>query len=538
MSAGAPAPRGSADARLGRNLRFGPVAALVIAALVRLHGLGSRSLWTDEGSTWTAASLPLRALVRRCVERDASPPLYYLLTKCAIAFGDDEAHLRLVSVLASLVLVWLTYRLARLALARNGATFAAVLTALSPYQIMYAQEARTYALVGALLVAGVYAHARLTAGGGRRAWWALVGTTALGLWTQSIAALGVLAQGALAVGTRAGRRRFGPWLGAMVVTGVLYLPWAWYGRGLSEHMASSHWYIEGPDAHGVFKVLRAALLSPLPLVAAPTGSRLHGLADYLPTLLAWLLVALSPVVLLALSVRELRAAGPRGRLARLAWAGWGVPLAAVFLVSLRQPLFIARYFVFVTPFVSVLYALGVTRVRSTPVRLTLCTLLVGLSLFAIARYEHDYTKEPWREVAAQVDAGHGAVPTAVLVTFDVDPFAFYARRMVRPVMEFEVGHPEEPFAAHYTPRQLDELEAQARANTAPYPEVWVVVRSPNSDVRREVARRTQAVAAAGRRLVLHERIESATGGLSVTRYVRDSLATPAPAPVPAPHRGT
>ena len=36
---------------------------------------------------------------------------------------------------------------------------------------------------------------------------------------------------------------------------------------------------------------------------------------------------------------------------------------------------------------------------------------------------------------------------------------------------------------------------------------------------------TEAVAAEGRRQVLHERYESATGGLSVTRYVRDTLAT-------------
>ena len=49
---------------------------------------------------------------------------------------------------------------------------------------MYAQEARTYTLVAALLVAGVYAHARLMAGGSRRGWWLLIGASALGMWTR------------------------------------------------------------------------------------------------------------------------------------------------------------------------------------------------------------------------------------------------------------------------------------------------------------------------------------------------------------------
>ncbi len=150
----------ASDSRIVAGTRFGPLAVLLIAALVRFHGLGARSVWTDEGSTWSAASLPLRALLRRCVERDASPPLYYLLTKLSLAFGDDEFHLRLVSALASIALVWLTYRLARLALNRQAASLAALLTALSPFQLMYAQEARTYTLVAALLVGAMVAFAR------------------------------------------------------------------------------------------------------------------------------------------------------------------------------------------------------------------------------------------------------------------------------------------------------------------------------------------------------------------------------------------
>jgi len=112
--------------------------------------------------------------------------------------------------------------------------------------------------------------------------------------------------------------------------------------------------------------------------------------------------------------------------------------------------------------------------------------------------------------------------TAVLVPFDVDPFAFYDAKLAHPVAAFEVSHPDEPFAAHFTPMQLEELEAAARRNAAPYDEVWVIVRSPNSDVRRDFARRAEAVAAEGRVLAERRTWESLTGPLRVARYVRSA----------------
>ncbi len=524
MSDAAPKPHGSSDAHLGRHLRFGPVAALVVGALVRFHDLGARSLWTDEGSTWTAASLPLQALLRRCVERDASPPLYYLLTSWALKLGESEAHLRLVSVLASLALVWLTYRLARIALGRGAATFAAFLTALSPFQLMYAQEARTYTLAAALLVAGIVIWARAAASRGRPAWWALSLAIAAGMWTQSIVSLGVLAQGAMALLTPQGRKRFLPWIAAVAGGIVLYLPWWWLSRKMSEHLSSSHWYIPETDASGIFKVFRAALLSPMPLVGTPKGSTQPGLDAYMPSPLAWALVAIPPVVALLLTLPELRRSDSRGLLARVSWLAWIVPVGAVLAESFVHPLLLVRYFVFLTPFVAALFALGLARIRWTGVRVVLATLLLAWSIFGIARYQHDYTKEPWRAVVA--DLGRKADPAraCVLVPFDVDPFAFYDHLLPRPIDGYEVSHPDEPFAAHYTPKQLDEMAASARMHSRPYDEVWVIVRSANSDVRREAARRTIAVAAEGRRLVEARDWTSGMGTMRVERWVREGAA--------------
>ena len=79
-----------------------PILLVLLGAfLLRFWHLGMRSLWTDEGSAWTAASARLPELIRLCAQKDASPPLFYLLTSLSVRFGDCEANLRFVSVLAS-----------------------------------------------------------------------------------------------------------------------------------------------------------------------------------------------------------------------------------------------------------------------------------------------------------------------------------------------------------------------------------------------------------------------------------------------------
>jgi mannosyltransferase len=502
-------------------------AVFVVAVLARFLDLGRRSLWTDEGSTWTAASLPLADLVRRCLERDASPPLHYLLTRLAILGGDDEARLRLVPALASLLVVWLTYRLARLALPRGPAAFAALLVALSPYQVMYAQEARTYMTVAAATVAATAALARALTGGGAAAWVLYAVATAAGLWTQSLALLALPAHALVVVTGGPGRRPLRPWLAALAAAGLAYLPWAWASREMTAHLASSHWYIDAPDAQGVFKVLRAVLVSPLPLVTAPPGSTLPGLDAWLPRPLAWAVLALAPLAALALALPRLTAEGARGVVARVAWAAWLVPLLAVFVLSFEKPLFLPRYFVFTTPYLAVLAAFALDALRDVPwARRAFAALAVGTALLGLARYTLDYDKEPWRAVAAHIAATAPPGRTAVLVPYDVDPFAYYNRRLGTPVRAHEVGHPDEPFAARFTQAQLDEVEARARADAEAHDEVWVLVRSANSEVRREVARRAEAAAGRGRVLVERREWTALGGYVRSARFVRPEPAPP------------
>lgn len=514
--------------------RWGVWPVLALAAIVRFVGLGTRSLWTDEGSTWTAASLEWNALLERCIHRDASPPLYYVLTSWALRLGETEASLRLVSMLASLAMVWLAYRLARLLARRGPATFAAAIVALSPFQVMYAQEARTYPLAGAFLLAGLLLFTRAFLLGRREAWIGYVIVSALGLYTQSIAALGITAQVAVLLWMPEARKRWKEFVAAQLAVGVLYSPWLWASASAAGHLDSSHWYIAAPEAIGVFKVMRAVLISPLPLVGSLSGARTPGLDAWLPRPLAWGALVLLTVVPL---VGALDGFGRRNARAStlLLWAGWLLPIVAVTVLSLRAPLLMTRYFVFAGVPVAALVAVGVASLPMAALRYGWAIALLLVQCFGLWRYASDYTKEPWRQVAADIGQRSQAGRTSVLVPFDVDPFAFYNRDARDRVTAHEYSHPDEPFAARYTATQFAQMKAAARDRTRDDDEVWVVVRSPNNADRKTAAADAEAVAAEGRVLVERRRWDSATGPLRVARFARpaapDTVVTePAPPP--------
>lgn len=525
-----PAPKGTP----GTDVPPGGSAAyiwlvLLIAAIARFWHLGKRSVWTDEGTAWTMASAPVMDLLRMCAREDASPPLFYLLTSIPLAFGHTEFNLRLVSALAAFGIVWLTYRVARLFAGRHEAALAAAVVALSPFQVMYAQEARTYMLVAFFMLLATFFFIRvvLLNHTEKGLWAGYIAATAAGLYTQNIALLALGVQFLFVVLTPEGRARGLRWFGAAAAAIAIYTPWVLVTFQQTGHLGASHWYITSPDARSSFHVLRAVFLSPISLVTAPAGAPLPGLEAWMPRWFAWGLLAAIPMAPLALSLRYVAENSDRGRVLRVMLATIIVPLVAVFLVSMARPLWLPRYFVFLTPFVAVLTARGIGAMQPALLRWVWITATVILLGYATIRYDTDYTKEPWRDVVRHIARETEAVGmtgmaqnVAVLVTFDEDPFEFYNQRYATAPAVFEMSHPERPFASDFTPGQLDEMGAAAGGRTAEFDEVWVVVRSPNSPIRKEVAELAERVAGEGREEVERTTWDSVGGPLRVVRFRR------------------
>lgn len=134
---------------------------LLLALALRLYHLDYQNLWLDETLTWADSQLPTYWLLRRSAVNVHPPGSFLLLKFWTNLFGASPAMLRLPFALISLLIIALAFKLARLLLPAGTALLVAVLLALSPHQIFFAQEARMYTLATALTLGAVICYLRL-----------------------------------------------------------------------------------------------------------------------------------------------------------------------------------------------------------------------------------------------------------------------------------------------------------------------------------------------------------------------------------------
>jgi mannosyltransferase len=130
---------------------------ILLAALLRLVGLGSRSLWLDEGAEYNVTHGSLGHVFDRVLHTESTPPLSYVYEwLCTKLIGTSEFALRLPFALLGIALVPVMYVAARSLAGRRAALIAAALTACNPMLVWHAQDARAYTML-ALLLAGTIA---------------------------------------------------------------------------------------------------------------------------------------------------------------------------------------------------------------------------------------------------------------------------------------------------------------------------------------------------------------------------------------------
>lgn len=149
--------------RVNSSSRFWSFLVLLAAFALRLYRLGAASLWYDETVSAVLAQQDLLALTRHTAG-DIHPPLYYyLLHFWGNLAGWSEFSIAFLSLFFGVVLIALTYRVAHEWFSPRVAFVAALLVAISPYNLWYSQEARMYTLSAALGLASVYLFVRVLA---------------------------------------------------------------------------------------------------------------------------------------------------------------------------------------------------------------------------------------------------------------------------------------------------------------------------------------------------------------------------------------
>ncbi len=375
-------------------LRWAWVALLVLLLLsagLRFYRLDAQSFWNDEGNTARLVERPIPLIIAGAAG-DIHPPGYYLLLHAWRALlGETEFALRGFSAFCGLLTVAAAAAMGRRVGGWRVAVGAAAFVTFHPLAVYYSQEARMYALLG--LVSALTFLAALELQRDLRAprfplrpmlWLALM--VALGLYTQYTYAL-VLFGLNLAFGLDWLLRRpwrwrdWLPWLGAHLLGGLLFLPWAPHA------LRALRWRPPDLDTTGALPALLRTQLTglTLPESAAP-----------------YLLPMAGGLLLLALLSR------PRSRLG--AWAAVGMALTPPVLIAalgIYRPAYLKFLLATLAP-LGVLLALPLSA-RDWRARWLAITLLVALlpaQGMALYHLYHDpaYARDDYRDLAAHLAA--------------------------------------------------------------------------------------------------------------------------------------
>jgi mannosyltransferase len=366
------------------------VAVLFASLALRIYRLGDQSVWWDEGlAAWAARQSP--SAIAEWTSSDVHPPLYFwVLHYWRLLVGETEFGLRALSALVGVLTVAASYRIGLALDGRLTGLGAALLTAISRFDIQWSQEMRMYALAALLAILSLWAAIRFW----RRQRWvdaaAYVLLTAAGLYTLYLYALVLVVANLVWLGTlpRAGgrARRIVWWAGAQVAVLILFAPWLAYAL---RRMPT--WSSASPVSVNVFLRIYWTVLT----VGNPTNVEQY----------AWLTVPLLiafSVGLMMLLWRGLRDGQTRHALALLLVAVL-LPAGIVYLVSLpRSTFFYApqlapRYLLLFAPAFYVLTAWGAAALGQRTHRTLGIALLAafgaaaiyGLSSYYPGRILHD-----------------------------------------------------------------------------------------------------------------------------------------------------
>lgn len=406
------------DKAEGRRTAWIILLLVLLAFALRAAHLDFQSLWRDEVDALRFATRPFPELLSTFTRPGENGPLYFLLLRGWLALaGQSEFALRYLSLLGGVLAVPLTFGLGRRLADRSAAWLAALFVATSPYLVWYSQEGKMYALLVSLVLAALWALREALERGGWGCWapcWLL---TTLALYVHVMAA----------------------WLIAVYIV--------WFLIACLERPRTRHQIVP------LLLVLALLTLPYLPIVHwllrlwqwpdFQTGHPFVPLGQMLSTLLwgfsrgvqgdspLWTLLPFVFLLLAGVVLGQLE--GEKGNMAKervegtegtnagipglrfevwsLKFEVWGLlswlllPPLALYLISLRKPLFADRYLIWIGPAFYMLLAIGLTAVwrHWRPLAVALLTLVVALNLQAIWGQAHTVIKSDFRRAAAYVE---------------------------------------------------------------------------------------------------------------------------------------
>jgi mannosyltransferase len=345
--------------------------------------LDGKSFWLDEIFSYMAVTLPLSDFWTTVSQYgNASMELYFVLLRLWLTVGDSPFWIRTLSALLGVGVVASTYVLAARLSGRRAGLSAALLLAINPFVVAYAQEARAYILFLLLVLYSNILYIRAVENGRATTWVAYAVTISLAVYTHFFGALVLLAQAV-----------------ALLVVFRSQLP--------------------SPRVLVVVASVVTILVSPLVLFVINSGARapgwlpppgLRALVSIFARMAGnkWVLVPYAAVSLFGVlrATREQSSAWGRTRfrycLFLLIWLV--LPVVTAFAVSQVKPVFVDRYLIAGVPALIILGALGLDAIRRPARMYAVMLIIIALTVPLLIRY-YGTEKEDWRGATHRVLAG-------------------------------------------------------------------------------------------------------------------------------------
>ncbi|MEP7289847.1 MAG: glycosyltransferase family 39 protein [Chloroflexota bacterium] len=419
------------------------VALILLAFALRMYHLGASSLNGDEAFTiryW--ADSPSVVLSHLAWVEPHPFGAFFGFWAWKSLVGDSEFAMRMLPVLINIIGVPALYAFARrLLYSTRVALIAAFLWAINPNLIWHSQDVRNYALWSGLSILSLWLLLRASDRSRplRRIDWILyVISVTLGLYVFFLEAFVVIVHGLYVAWFR--RKALRAWLLAIVVVGVLLIPW------VGQVWALAHSY-GGTGPRADFGVLFEQFLPAL-LFGEAARSPLATLFDAFV------------VGVFILHLAAVQTFYP-GRAQKVLLLLLSVPTALLFIAATRLNVFRPRYLIAITPAIllplantAAILGRGLKRYYPMPLR---STLLIGLALlgpFALQTadalshyYASPHNATDWRGLGIYLRANVKHDDLVIMTASDpstgsTDPAFEYYYRGPAPIIP--LPHPDYP----------------------------------------------------------------------------------------------
>ncbi|MGH2441692.1 MAG: glycosyltransferase family 39 protein [Chloroflexota bacterium] len=385
-----------------------PVVLVCAALALRLFRLDHESLWLDEGYTLLFSQLPLGRLITVGGAHE-HPPLYYLLVHTILHFHHSYMVPRVISSVAGALSAGVLYLLGQRLYGRLTGTIAAILFAVSPFQVWYGQDGRGYALAGLLVLVSYLTVFIALDRPSLPTWTAYAVATAAALYGEYTALFVLIPQALLLVRARRTgvlRSMLLAWTGAL----ALFAPWLGVVWHDAAGIASDYW-IPSPRPGAVASTVLEFVGAVTPCPSPPCTGHEIGLP----------LLAGNEMVPAAIIVALVLAAGIWAVLRRDVTLGAMVawllaPFVLVLLLALRRSLYLDRIFLDATFPLYILIGVAVAHFKRRWSVLLAALALLFVTMASLANLGEVYGstvnpdwKSPMRDLAAAYRPGQAVV---------------------------------------------------------------------------------------------------------------------------------